>query len=221
MDQILVSWSSGKDSALALYEMMHTPDYEVTALLTTIAEDSDRISMHSVRRALVERQAEALGLSLEAVLFTPTAPAEAYQDKMRRVLTSYRAKGVTAVVFGDIYLDDLRQSREGKLAQLDMKGLFPLWKRDTRELVETFIQLGFKAITTCVDTAVLDRRFLGRAIDESFLSELPASVDPCGENGEYHSFVFDGPIYREPIRFTPGKVTSYEARYYYCDLVPG
>jgi uncharacterized protein (TIGR00290 family) len=218
--KVLLSWSSGKDSALALHEIRKDADHEIVALLTTIAKDSNVVSMHGVRRTLVERQAAALGLPLEIVLFAPAAPVDTYQAAMRQVLARYQEEGVAGVVFGDIFLDELRRSREEKLAQLGLKGLFPLWRRDTRQVARTLVCLGFKAITTCVDTAVLGRQFLGRVIDEQFLAELPPAVDPCGENGEYHSFVFDGPGFREPIRATPGQVTSCQERYYYCDLVP-
>jgi uncharacterized protein (TIGR00290 family) len=220
VEKAIVSWSSGKDSALALFEVMNSPDYEAIALLTTIAQDSNRVSMHHVQRSLVERQAASLGLPLDVVLFTPNASNETYETAMRQTLSKYQQLGVTAVVSGDIFLDELRKSREDKLAQLGLTGIFPLWKRDTRELAEMLVNRGFKALITCVDTAVLDRQFLGRVIDAQFLATLPAVVDPCGENGEYHSFVFDGPIFREPVRHTPGEVTSLDGRYFYCDLLP-
>jgi len=139
---------------------------------------------------------------------------------MRRVLTKHLATGVSSVAIGDVLLEDVRQYRESNLAKIGMKGIFPLWRRDTRELVYTFIDLGFKAIITCVDSQALSKENAGRALDRQFVDELAPSVDPCGENGEYHSFVYDGPIFREPIRHTVGEVVLRDDRFYYCDLVP-
>ena len=220
MENVLVSWSGGKDSALALYEILKTQNYQISALLTTVTEDYDRISMHGVRRILLEQQVAGLGFPLEKVLIPKNASNEEYESNMARVLAKYKEAGTTSVVFGDIFLEDLRKYREDKLASLGMRGIFPLWKRDTRELANSLGELGFKAITTCVDSQRLDRQFVGRLIDAQFLSELPAVVDPCGENGEYHSFVFDGPIFKESVVFTPGEIVLRENRFYYCDLVP-
>lgn len=219
MENILVSWSGGKDSTLALYEVLKNKNYQVAALLTTVTEDYDRISMHGVRSVLLEQQAARLGFPLEKVLISKNASNKEYELNMGRVLTKYKDAGVTSVVFGDIFLEDLKKYREDNLATLAMRGVFPLWKRDTRELARTFIALGFKAITTCVDTQRLGREFVGRIIDEQFLSDLPATVDPCGENGEYHSFVSDGPIFKERIFYTPGEIVLRDNRFYYCDLL--
>jgi uncharacterized protein (TIGR00290 family) len=220
METILFSWSGGKDSAAALHEIRKDPNFRIAALLTTVTEDYDRISMHGVRRVLLERQAAALGLPLEIVLITKNATNEEYEASMGKVLAKYKKAGITSVAFGDIFLEDLRQYREEKLAQMDLKGIFPIWKRDTRELAQAFIQMGFKAITTCVDTQVLGEQFVGREIDQEFLSELPPTVDPCGENGEFHSFVHDGPVFKQPIRCTTGERVLREDRFYYCDLIP-
>jgi len=220
MESVLVSWSGGKDSALALYEILKTKSYQVSALVTTVTEDYDRISMHGVRRILLERQAAALGFPLETVLISKNASNEEYEAKMGQVLAKYRATGVNAVIFGDIFLEDLRKYREAKLATLDMRGIFPIWKRNTTELARSLATLGFKAITTCVDTNVLGGQFVGRVIDGEFLSELPPTVDACGENGEFHSFVYDGPIFREKISFTTGEVVLRDNRFCFCDLVP-
>jgi len=219
-EKIIFTWSGGKDSAMALYELQRTHSYEVSALLTTITEDYERISMHSVRRILLERQADSLGLSLEKVFISKNASNEEYESKMQEVLMKYRATGVSSVVFGDIFLEDLRKYREDKLSKVDMKGIFPIWKRDTTELAHTFIDLGFKAVVTCVDSNVLDKKFVGRVFDGQFLSELPSTVDPCGENGEFHSFVYDGPIFRERIAFTVGDIVLRDNRFYFCDLIP-
>jgi uncharacterized protein (TIGR00290 family) len=220
MENVLVSWSGGKDSAIALYEILKNQNYRISALLTTVTEGYNRISMHGVRRILLERQVASLGFPLEKVFISKNASNEEYETNMGRVLAKYKDAGVTSVVFGDIFLEDLRKYREDKLATLGMHGIFPIWKRDTRELGGSLNPLGFKAITTCVDTNTLGRQFVGRLIDEQFLAELPAMVDPCGENGEYHSFVYDGPIFKERVAYTLGEVVLRENRFWYCDLIP-
>jgi uncharacterized protein (TIGR00290 family) len=217
--KILFSWSGGKDSAMALSEIIESGKYEISALLTTVTQDYDRISMHGVRRILLDRQADSLGVPLEKVLISKDTSNEAYESKMRQVLTRYLAAGVSAVVFGDIFLEDLRTYREDNLAKIGMKALFPLWNRDTREIAHRFIDLGFKAMITCVDSKALDKKFVGRVFDIQFLSELPAAVDPCGENGEHHSFVYEGPIFRDKISLTTGEVVLRDNRFYYCDLI--
>jgi uncharacterized protein (TIGR00290 family) len=219
-ERVLFSWSGGKDSALALYELQKTQRYEIAALITTVTADYDRISMHGVRRALLESQADALSLPLEKILITRGADNAEYENKMRALLEKYFARGVRSVVFGDIFLEDLRKYREDNLAQVGMRGIFPIWKRDSVELGQAFVALGFEAITTCVDSQVLDRRFVGRFFDESFLSDLPAGIDPCGENGEFHSFAFNGPIFKNKIAFSKGETVLRDNRFYYCDLIP-
>ena len=220
MENILVSWSGGKDSALALQELRKDSRYHIAALLTTVTEGYDRISMHGVRRVLLEQQAADLGLPLEIVWIPKNASNEAYEARMGQALERYKRSGVSSVAFGDIFLEDLRQYRQEKLALLDMQGLFPLWKRDTRQLAGAFIEAGFKAITTCVDTQALGEGFVGRRFDTHFLAELPASVDPCGENGEFHSFVYDGPLFKQGIAISLGERVLREERFYYCDLLP-
>jgi len=219
-ERVVFTWSGGKDSALALHELKLNGGCEIAALLTTVTRDYDRVSMHGVRTALLERQAESLGIPLDTVQISAGAPNEEYDARMREKLTSYKEMGICSVVFGDIFLEDIRRYREDNLSRIGMKALFPLWKRDTAELARRFIDLGFKAVLTCVDSESLDGKFAGRAFDERFLSELPAGVDPCGENGEFHSFVHDGPIFRERIRYRKGKVVLRDNRFYYCDLVP-
>jgi uncharacterized protein (TIGR00290 family) len=218
-EKVLFSWSGGKDSALALREILANGGFEIAVLLTTVTADYDRISMHGVRRALLEQQADSLGFPLEIVSISKNSSNEEYEVNMRRVLSKYLADGVLSVVIGDVFLEDVRQYRERNLAKIGMKGIFPLWKRDTRRLVHTFIDLGFEAIITCVDSKSLDKRFAGRHIDAQFLSDLPSTVDPCGENGEYHSFVYDGPIFRNKVEYTVGEVVLRDDRFYYCDLV--
>ena len=220
MENILVSWSGGKDSAVALYEVLKNKNLHVSALLTTLTGDYDRISMHGVRRILLEQQAASLGFPLEKVYISKNASNEEYEANMGTVLAKYKAAGVTSVMFGDIFLEDLKKYREAKLAALDLKGIFPLWKRDTRELAHSLAALGFKAVTTCVDTTLLASQFVGREIDARFLSELPPTVDPCGENGEFHSFVSDGPIFKQKVPYTLGEIVLRENRFCFCDLLP-
>jgi uncharacterized protein (TIGR00290 family) len=176
--------------------------------------------MHGVRTALLEQQAESLRLPLEKVYITSNASNEEYEAKMRDKLTHYQGQGVSSVVFGDVFLENVREYRESNLAKIGMKGIFPLWERDTVELAHTFIDLGFKSVVTCVDSDVLDGKFVSRVFDERFLSELPDHIDPCGENGEFHSFVYDGPIFRERIPYRKGKIVLRDSRFYYCDLIP-
>lgn len=219
-EKVILSWSGGKDSAHTLYEIQKTDNYEILGLLTTFAQDYDRVSMHGVQRILLEQQADSLGFPLEKVFISKNASMKDYESKMREVLAKYLTAGVSSVVFGDIFLEDVRKYREDNLSKMGMKGIFPMWKRDTYELAHKFIDLGFQAVITCVDSNILDKNFVGRAFNEQFLSELPSNIDPCGENGEFHSFVYDGPIFQERILYTKGEIVLRENRFYYCDLIP-
>jgi uncharacterized protein (TIGR00290 family) len=216
---VLVSWSGGKDSCMALREIQRTPDLRVEALLTTITRDYDRISMHGVRRILLERQAASLGIPLHQILISKAASNEEYEAKMGEAFAVYRERGIDSVVFGDLFLEEIRAYRERLLARHAMIGLYPVWKRDTTALISEFIGLGFKTAVVCVDPAQLDPAFLGRLIDEEFLSNLPPEVDPCGENGEFHTFVFDGPIFRYPVEFAFGEKICRDS-FWFCDLLP-
>jgi uncharacterized protein (TIGR00290 family) len=220
VQKAVFSWSGGKDSALALYEIKKTEAYEVLRLMTTVTEEYDRVSIHGVRRILLEEQAASLGFPLDVVFISRSISDAEYGVKMEGVLSEYLTVGVSSIVFGDIFLEEVRRSREDNLSKVGMKGIFPNWKKDTSELAKTFIDLGFKAIITCVDSKALDKKFVGRVFDEQFLSDLPSSVDPCGENGEFHSFAYDGPIFQRRIRFETGEVVFREGRFYYCDLLP-
>ena len=220
MEKIIFAWSGGKDSAMALYELQKSRSYEISALLTTVTEGYDRISMHGVRRVLLEEQAESLGLPLEKIYITKKSSNEEYEAKMSELLTRYHAKGVSSVAFGDIFLEDLKKYREDNLSKIGMKGVFPIWKRDSAGLARSFIDSGFKAVITCVDSKALGKDFAGRDFDNEFLSNLPPDVDPCGENGEFHSFVYDGPIFSKRILCEKGEVVFRDGRYYYCDLIP-
>jgi uncharacterized protein (TIGR00290 family) len=213
-------WSGGKDSALALYEILKTKRYEVLELLTTVTQDYDRISIHGVRRVLLEQQADALGFPLEKMLIPKGVSDAEYEGILLKVLNRHVTNGVFSVVFGDLFLEDVRKYREQTLAKIGLKGIFPLWKRNTPELAREFIDLGFKAVITCVDSKSLGKDFAGREFGKQFLADLPAIVDPCGENGEFHSFVYDGPIFSEPVSFTKGEIVLRENRFYYCDLMP-
>ena len=217
--KVLFTWSGGKDSALAFYELQRRNDHEIVSLLTTLTEDYNRISMHGVRSILLERQANSLGLPIEKVYISKNCSNEEYEAKMREVLQKHLTAGVLSVVFGDIFLEDLRKHREDNLSKIGMKAVFPIWKRDTTDLSHEFIDLGFKAIITCVDSNVLDKAFVGRLYDQQFLSELPSTVDPCGENGEFHSFVYDGPIFQKRVPYTKGEIVFRDGRFWYCDLI--
>ena len=221
MEKVLFCWSGGKDSALAFYELTKSKDYEVVSLLTTITTDYDRISMHGVRRVLLEQQARKLGVPICEVSISSNCANEEYELKIAEALSKFREKEVSSVAFGDIFLEDLRQYRENNLAKLGMKGIFPIWGRNTTELSRSLATLGFQAITTCIDTRKLDKKFAGRIIDEQFLAELPPGIDPCGENGEYHSFVFDMPNFKSRIAYTPGEKVLRDSFFYFCDLLPG
>jgi len=219
-EKIIFTWSGGKDSAMALHELKKNAGCEIVALLTTITEDYDRISMHGVRRELVEAQAVSLGIPLEKVFIPKHSSDEDYESRMRAALGRYKEKGVTSVAFGDIFLEELRRYREDNLAKIGMKGIFPLWKRRTSDLARDFIHAGFRAVISCVDSEVLDKRFAGREFDETLLSDLPPGVDPCGENGEFHSFVYDGPVFEDMIRLMRAELVLRDQRFWYLDLIP-
>ncbi|MHA2431555.1 MAG: Dph6-related ATP pyrophosphatase [Promethearchaeota archaeon] len=217
--KVLFTWSSGKDSAIALYELQKTNNYEILALLTTVTEDYDRVSMHGVRSILLEKQAESLGLSVEKIYIKKDESNKEYETKMQEKLMQYQKRGVSSVVFGDIFLEDVRKYRERNLKKTGMTGIFPLWKRNTTELAHNFIELGFKAIITCVDSKVLNKKFVGRIFDEKFSKQIPSNVDPCGENGEFHTFVYEGPLFKKKIRFKKGEIVLKNNRFYFCDLL--
>jgi uncharacterized protein (TIGR00290 family) len=219
-EKALLTWSGGKDSAMALYETQMMDGYERSALLTTVTEGYERVSMHGVQSILLKGQAESLGLPVEKIYITRSASNQEYEAEMRDRLINYRSQRVFSVIFGDIFLEDLRKYRERNLSKLGMKAVFPLWNRDTLELAHTFIAFGFQSLITCVDSAVLDKEFVGRDFDEQFLRDLPPDVDPCGENGEFHSFVYDGPIFRKKIAHRKGGVVLRDKRFYFCDVIP-
>jgi uncharacterized protein (TIGR00290 family) len=217
---VLFCWSGGKDSALALYEIINSGSHVIVALLTTVTEDYDRISMHGVSTTLLEQQAKALNLPLEKIFITKHSSNEEYEAKMTQILKHFKKGGINSVVFGDIFLEDLRKYRENNLAKIQMCAVFPLWKKDSKQLANSFIDLGFKAIITCVDTKFLDASFAGREFNKALLSDLPSSVNPCGENGEFHTFVYDGPIFGREISVIRGEIVLKDERFCFCDLLP-
>ena len=234
-DQALLSWSGGKDAALALYHALRNPELAVTHLLTSVNAHYERVSMHGVRRALLEAQAERIGLPLTQ-LRLPEMPSMAdYDEALLTTLRGLHQQGVRRAIYGDIFLADLRAYREQQLARVPLQGEFPLWLRSSMELLEEFWALGFQAIIVCVNDRYLDASFCGRLLDRDFIRDLPPGVDPCGENGEYHSFVFDAPYFRRPIEVVRGELVRrtyqspsggggaddpFAAGFWFCDLLP-
>jgi uncharacterized protein (TIGR00290 family) len=217
-EPILFCWSGGKDSAMALHTLLQQGDVQIAALLTTVTEGYDRISMHGVRRELLHQQAQSIGLPLHEVLIPPQCVNPTYEARMEEALRIYLDQGVSKVAFGDIFLEDLRAYREKNLSRLDMTAIFPIWKRDTRELIRFFHANKFRAVAVCIDSKILAPSFAGRELDESFFRDLPREADPCGENGEFHTFVFDGPIFKSPIQVRTGEVVNRDG-FVFCDLL--
>lgn len=220
---VALSWSGGKDSALALHALQQGSRYQVVSLLTTLSAEFGRISHHGVRETLLDAQAESIGLPLKKIML-PTGGSDrcinaVYENLMRDAMQGYHRQGVRTIVFGDIFLQDLRDYREGKLREVGMNAIFPIWGIDTTVLVRRFIELGFKAYLCCVCENKLGADFVGRPIDDSLLTDLPAGVDPCGENGEYHSFVHDGPIFKYPVRVAVGEKAHRDVRWF-AELLP-
>lgn len=219
MQRILLSWSSGKDSAWSLHLLRREAKYEIAGLLTTFNEAFDRVAMHGVRRQLVEQQAAAAGLPLWAIPLPWPCSNEQYERIMAQACAKAVAGGIEAVAFGDLFLEDVRAYREKQMKGTGLEPLFPLWRMPTRELAREMIAAGVKAKLTCVDTEKLDSSFAGLGYDEAFLSALPADVDPCGERGEFHSFVYAGPMLSTPIPLALGE-TVIRDRFAFADLTP-
>ena len=232
-----MNWSGGKDSALCLYKALQSRQYDIRYLLTSVNAAHNRISMHGVKRELLEAQANALAIPLQTIELPEQPGMKEYEQNMLQKVNELKTQGCTHAIFGDIFLEDLKVYRENKLKEVGIKCAFPLWKIDTTELLKEFLALGFKTIIVCVNEKYLDKSFCGRIIDESFLTDLPGNVDPCGENGEFHTYCFDGPIYKEAIAFTKGEIvyrkyeapkniddnchtdsTANEYGFYFCDL---
>lgn len=242
MKKALFNWSSGKDSALALYKILQNPEFKIDYLLTSVNQQFQRISMHGVRVELLQQQAESIGIPLEIMEIPEMPTMEVYESVMQQTLEKLKNKGISHSVFGDIFLEDLRQYREDKLATMGFEGVFPIWRIPTKELIQEFISLGFQTVVVCVNERYLDKSFVGRMIDQQFIDDLPENVDVCGENGEFHTFCFDGPIFQKPIDFELGEIvyrkyekpktdssntacdsddsTAYNYGFWYCDLIP-
>lgn len=229
-ERLAFCWSGGKDSALALYRLLHDDRFEVVALLTTFSEEFERISMHGVRMELADAQAHAIGLPLVKVFVGASSSNDEYATKMAEALLALKRQGVTRIGFGDLFLEDLKIWREEQLATMGLSAVFPLWKTDTSELLEEFLDLGFRALICCVSDACLDERALGQELDRAFVKSLPPGVDRCGENGEYHSFTYAGPLFAQPLTVRVGAAVyrPVEARldlpgaakgFWFCDLL--
>ncbi len=203
-----LNWSSGKDAMMALHSLHNSPEISIEKLVTTLNADFRRVSMHGVRAELLEQQALCLGLPLHSIQLGHQASLEHYNQCMLKHLKQLKAEGFTHSVFGDILLEDLKKYREEQLQKVAIQAIFPLWKRDTRQLVTELIELGYKARVVCVNAKLLDKSFCGRLIDKQFIDDLPKDVDPCGENGEFHSFVFDGPLFKQPVTFKLGETVA-------------
>lgn len=217
MKRVALSWSSGKDSAWTLHLLRQNPSIEVVALITTINQEFDRVAMHAVRRELVELQADAAGLPLWKVPLPWPCSNEEYEARMREVCARALGEGVEAIAFGDLFLADIRAYRERQLAGTGLEPLFPVWQIPTHELAATMIAGGLRAKITCVDPKLLPREFAGREFDTAFLNDLPAGVDPCGENGEFHSFVYAGPMFGTPIPVELGEIVERDG-FFFADL---
>ncbi|MET0554973.1 MAG: ATP-binding protein [Vicinamibacteria bacterium] len=216
---VVLAWSSGKDSAWALHALRQDPALTVVGLLTTVNAAHDRVAMHAVRRALLHAQARAAGLPVHVVEIPYPCPDEAYEAAMAEAVGRLRADGVQAMAFGDLFLEDVRRYRETRLQGSGLAPLFPLWGRPTRALAEEMIDGGLRARLTCVDPRALPASFAGRAFDRALLADLPAAADPCGENGEFHTFAWDGPMFRRPVPVTPGDVVERDG-FVFADLLP-
>ncbi len=215
--RILLSWSSGKDSAWALHLLRHRDDFEVCALLTTITRDHGRVSMHAVRETLLDAQAAALGLPVRKIYLPARCSNEEYEEGMAVALAEARKEGIEGIAFGDLFLEDVRKYREEKLAPTGVTPYFPLWGTSTRKLADSMVESGLRAYLTAVDLRALDRSFAGRSFDRSLLDALPQSVDPCGENGEFHTFAYAGPMFSEPLSVAPFEVVERDG-FAFCDV---
>jgi len=223
MDRVVVSWSGGKDAATALWEVASDPDREIVELLTTVDAENGRVSMHGVRGDLLERQAAALNYPLRTVDIPPDASNDEYERRLEPVVDEYEARGVDHVVFADLFLEGIREYRAARLDGRHLAGDWPLWGRNTADLVGSFLDADFRARVACVDGSALDASFAGRELDRAFLEDLPDGVDPCGEHGEFHTFVFDGPPFDDPVTVAAGETVSRPVgggTYHYCDLRP-
>ncbi len=239
MNKVYLNWSSGKDAALALYSLLQNKNYTVDLLVTTVNSDFNRVSMHGLRASLLDNQIEQIGIPHKKILMSGNVSMETYNTTMSNFTNALKEENFTHSVFGDIFLEDLRIYREQQLKKVGIKALFPLWQNDTKQIIKDFVALGFKAITVCINAKLLDKSYVGCIVDQDFIDRLPEGVDPCGENGEFHTFVFDGPIFKNPIEFTIGEkvlksyapsdndndcfsedAKSWDTQFWFCDLIP-
>ncbi|HWW39496.1 diphthine--ammonia ligase [Pedobacter sp.] len=227
--QALFNWSGGKDSTLALHKVLEEKELAVNYLLTTLSDTYNRVSMHGVREELLIAQAESIGIPLYQVRLAESPQMDEYEKTMELHLNKLKQEGISTSVFGDIFLEDLKIYREKKLSEIGMEAVFPLWKKDTRAILKEFLALGYKTVVVCAQRGL--EAFCGRVIDDDFMDDLPEGIDPCGENGEFHTFVFDGPLFKHPVGFVTGEKvyktypspsgsTAEPAGYWYIDLVP-
>jgi uncharacterized protein (TIGR00290 family) len=231
MTRAYFNWSGGKDSALALWKVLKEKKFEIEYLLTSMNSFHDRISMHGVRRDLLEAQASSLNIPLTTIELPEESSMAEYETAIMNKVNHFKEKDITHSIFGDIFLEDLKQYREQKLATAGIQCVFPIWKKDTKQLLKEFVDEGFKAIVVCINERFLDKRFCGMMIDQNFINKLPSTVDACGENGEFHSFVYDGPIFKYRIPFVKGEMVYKEYTspgttrkndgFYFCDLLAG
>ncbi|HWK05410.1 MAG TPA: hypothetical protein VNS58_17340 [Puia sp.] len=242
MTQAYMNWSGGKDSSLCLQRVLEEGTYKVQALLTSVNTVHNRISMHGVRRELLEAQAASIGIPLQTLELGEQPDMKEYEQATMGKVAALKKQGCTHALFGDIFLEDLRRYREEQLQSQDVHCVFPLWKIPTADLMREFLERGFKAVVVCVNSRFLDQSFCGRLLDDAFIRDLPENVDPCGENGEYHSFVFEGPLFRAPIAYQKGEIVYREYKapavapdstpansmdqgskdgFYFCDLLAG
>ncbi|MGH2644823.1 MAG: diphthine--ammonia ligase [Chitinophagaceae bacterium] len=232
MNHSFINWSGGKDAAFSLFKMQQNSSFSIDYLLTNVSASYDRISMHGVRKELLLKQAHAIGIPLQIIYLPEQADMQIYNRLIEDKLMEFSKKGIRYAIFGDIFLEDLRKYREEQLSTVGVKAVFPLWKKNTTDIIKEFLDAGFKAIITCVNARLLNRSFAGREISLNLLNDLPVDVDPCGENGEFHSFVFDGPVFKNPVKFVKGEIIertypvpenkeiTWDNRFYFCDLLP-
>lgn len=233
--KLFFNWSTGKDSALSLYHLLKNPDYSVDHLLTTVNSHYDRVSMHGLRRELFEQQVQSIGIPSSTVELPEQPDMDTYEKIMGEEIVKLKSKGFTHAAFGDIFLEDLKKYREDQFDMFNIQTIFPIWKRDTRELISEFLALGFKAVIIASKAEFFDSSFLGRQLDENLIKDFPPKVDPCGENGEFHTFCYDGPIFKHPVAFEIGEKIYKEYKapkrderndgqnkmgFWFCDLLP-
>jgi len=213
------SWSTGKDSALALHKILNQNEFEIVSLITTVTEDYGRVSMHGLRVELLDEQAESLGIPLKKIYIPKQCTNDIYERSFENGLLEFRESGVNNIIFGDIFLEDVRNYRLKQMDKIGMNCVFPIWHEKSNDLAERFLDLGFRAKIICVDSEVLGKEFAGREYDRDFLTDLPENIDKCGENGEFHTFTYDGPIFSFSVDCLAGDIVLKDSRFYYCDII--